>query len=212
MITTTLVSVKTCFSSSTRSAFCDRSMPTPKVRPRRCSGRVPTKAPAPKRRSNDVRGALDRWRCKQRTTKRSRAPNDSCPRLGCKLSPRFRSGQQLSRTVRAAKAASEGAPIKNSAARSTHWGRRRQYKKSRAKRGCFARDLRGSRHGERAAVLSGRVRRRSAAVAAAEAAAAGSCWSPGSPNRPGRSASPEAAAAAAAAAEAEAAAARRRRS
>src|SRR6185369_13431829 len=93
--TTTLVSVKTSFSSATRSAFCERSMPTPNIRP----GLLPNELQQSLGKSAQalVSVGLGIWRCgMQRTTKRRTASNDSCPRLGCKLRGE---PQQLSRTV-----------------------------------------------------------------------------------------------------------------
>src|SRR5436305_10957385 len=87
VITTTLVSVKTCFSSSTRSAFCERSMPTP-LSIEAGFDRGSTKCPdgyPPERQVSVGLGSMAPQT--QRTTKRSPAPNDSCPRLGCRLSP-----------------------------------------------------------------------------------------------------------------------------
>src|SRR6185369_1634932 len=58
--TTTLVSVKTSFSSATRSAFCERSMPTPMF------GQASQAEVQQKPRQmpeHYVRGELDRWRC-----------------------------------------------------------------------------------------------------------------------------------------------------
>src|SRR5215218_2681887 len=95
VITTTLVSEKTFFSSSTRSAFCERSMPTPNYRPERTPNEVQQK-PRQRRLNVDVRGA---WiggaaAATHDETLRS-ASNDSCPRLGCGLRGE---PQQLSRT------------------------------------------------------------------------------------------------------------------
>ena len=115
MTTTTLVSVKTCFSSSTRSAFCERSMPTPKIRPDRFRDELQQK-PEAKPRAANVRGAwIDGVAIATHDGARTGAPNDSCPRLGCRLSrsPESSGGSCLGR-LRTAEAAAKRAPIADS--------------------------------------------------------------------------------------------------
>jgi hypothetical protein len=71
VITTTLVSVKTFFSSATRSAFRDRSMPTPNIRSGLRPNELQQMFEANLERSCPWGG--DRWRCMS-NARRSGAP------------------------------------------------------------------------------------------------------------------------------------------